>query len=209
MTAQRTKGGLVAIAAFTGLWLVQHGAEERPPPQPSTAEAFIAGAAPKEVRAKPAAAPMSPSEPVRIRIPAVKADAPLMRLGLSPDGSLDVPPADDRNIAGWYQDGTPPGARGTAIVAGHVDSSQGPAVFYHLGTLKKGHTVEVTRRDGRTAVFTVYAIEVYDNKAFPDQRVYGSSERAELRVITCGGGFSRQDGYQGNVVAYANLTAVR
>ncbi|WP_093800949.1 class F sortase [Streptomyces sp. Wb2n-11] len=210
MTDRRTKGGLVAIAVCTGLWLIQNGVEGQAPPRPSSAEAFAAGS-PRHVAsgAAPSAEPLRPSEPVRIRIPAVRVDAPVMRLGLGPDGSLDVPPAANRNVAGWYEDGTPPGAEGASVVVGHVDNARGPAVFYHLGALKKGHTVEVDRRDGSTAVFTIDAIEVYDNEDFPEQRVYGASGRAELRVITCGGAFSEETGYEGNVVAYAHLTAVR
>lgn len=124
-------------------------------------------------------------------------DAPLTELGLAPDGSLEVPPPARRDLAGWYRDGTTPGATGTAVIAGHVDHATGPAVFYNLGALRRGAAIEVPRADGRTAVFTVHAIEVYDADAFPDSRVYGPSPRAELRVITCGGGFSHRTGYRG------------
>ncbi|MFJ8695464.1 class F sortase [Streptomyces roseolilacinus] len=205
-TGTRGKGWGLAIAACVGLWLVQSGSGELNPPVPSAAEAFTAGPG----RYTPAAAePMPPSAPVRVRIPRIGVDAPVIRLGLAADGSLDVPPAGDRNLAGWYRDGTAPGARGTAIMAGHVDDDEGPAVFYALGALRKGDRVEVTRLDGRTAVFAVDAVEVYDNDDFPDEKVYGRSDRAELRVITCGGGFSPETGYQGNVVVYAHLVGAR
>lgn len=144
-----------------------------------------------------------------MRIPSIRVDAPLMGLGLTPTGSLDVPPAEKENLAGWYEAGTTPGERGTAIVAGHVDNADGPAVFYDLGALKRGATVEVDRRDGGIAVFTVYAVEVYDARDFPDAKVYGAARRPELRVITCGGGYSRSTGYQGNVVVFAHLTGSR
>jgi sortase (surface protein transpeptidase) len=129
-----------------------------------------------------------------------------MGLGLTPSGSLDVPPAEKKNLAGWYEAGTTPGETGTAIVAGHVDNADGPAVFYALGALKKGSRIEVERRDGSTARFTVYAVEVYQARDFPDDKVYGAAPRPELRVITCGGGYSRATGYQGNVVVFARLT---
>jgi sortase (surface protein transpeptidase) len=132
-----------------------------------------------------------------------------MGLGLTPQGSLDVPPPERKNLAGWYEAGTSPGERGTAVVAGHVDNAEGPAVFYDLGALRKGGTVEVDRLDGRTAVFTVDAVEVYDSRAFPDAKVYGAARRPELRVITCGGGYSQTTGYQGNVVVFAHLTGSR
>ncbi|WP_153182647.1 class F sortase, partial [Streptomyces sp. E2N166] len=122
---------------------------------------------------------------------------------------LDVPPAEEENLAGWYEAGTTPGETGTAIVAGHVDNAEGPAVFYRLGALEKGATIEVDRRDGGVAVFTVDAVEVYAAKDFPDEKVYGAANRPELRVITCGGDYSRSTGYQGNVVVFAHLTGGR
>ncbi|MFE5731328.1 class F sortase [Streptomyces sp. NPDC056528] len=204
--SNRSKGWGLAVAACVGVWLVQNGAEDVTPPVPSAAQAFAAG---PSVHTDAAADPLPPSAPVRLRIPETDVDAPVTRLGLAADGSLDVPPAEDRNLAGWYGGGTAPGAKGTAIVAGHVDNADGPAVFYTLGALKKGHRIEVDREDGRTAVFTVDAVEVYENDAFPDDKVYAEASRAEIRVITCGGGFSKKNGYQGNVVAFGHLIGVR
>lgn len=205
-TRRRAKGWGIAVAVCVGLWLVQNGTRDVTPPVPSAAQAFAAG---PDQHTDAAAEPLPPSEPVRLRIPRIDVDAPVMGLGLNDEGSLEVPPAAERNLAGWYEDGTTPGAEGTAIVAGHVDNAQGPSVFYTLGALEKGHRIEVLRADGRTAVFTIDAIEVYEADAFPDKKVYGAGERAELRVITCGGGFSEKTGYQGNVVAYAHLIGVR
>lgn len=203
VTAQvRRKGWLLAAVACTGVWLVQNGARPVTPPAPSAAQAFAAGPG---HHSRTAADPMPASAPVRLRIPEIEVDAPLMRLGLAADGSLAVPPAANSNLAGWYGGGAAPGAKGTAVIAGHVDNARGPAVFYSLGTLKKGDRIDVVRADSRTAVFTVDAVEVYENADFPDSKVYGSAGRAELRVITCGGGFSPRTGYQGNVVTYAHL----
>ncbi|MEU0629779.1 class F sortase [Streptomyces sp. NPDC005989] len=205
---EKAKGWLLVIAALAGVWLIHHGSgAQLVPPRPTAAQAFTGGPEPQP--GSPLAEPLKPSAPVRIRIPSIRVDAPVMRLGLGADGSLDVPPAGNRNIVGWYRDGTPPGSRGSAIVAGHVDNAQGRSVFYDLGALQKGSTVEVVRQDGRTAVFSLDAIEVYENKNFPDERVYGAASFASLRLITCGGGFSKETGYEGNVVAYAHLTAVR
>ncbi|GGZ28188.1 class F sortase [Streptomyces inusitatus] len=201
-----TKGWCLAIAACAGLWLVQNGSRDVTPPMPTAAEAFAAG---PHAHTDAVAAPLPPAGPLRLRIPYIDVDTPLIGLGLAKDGGLEVPPPADPNLAGWYRDGTPPGAKGTAVVAGHVDNAKGPAVFYGLGALKKGNRIEVSRQDGRTAVFTVDAIEVYEADAFPDDEVYGSRGRAELRVITCGGGFSEKSGYRGNVVAFAHLIGVR
>ncbi|MEU3477033.1 class F sortase [Streptomyces sp. NPDC033754] len=204
--SNRSKGWGIAVAACVGLWLVQNGSQDITPPVPSAAQAFAAG---PSVHTDAAADPLPPSAPVRLRIPETDVDTPMMRLGLAANGTLDVPPAGDRNLAGWYGDGITPGAKGAAIVAGHVDNARGPAVFYTLGALKKGHRIEVDRQDGRTAVFTVDAVEVYANEEFPDKKVYGETDRAEIRVITCGGGFSKKNGYQGNVVAFGHLIGVR
>lgn len=207
MRSQRSVGNTV-IAAVTfmalcsGAWLLRNGTETHAPPQPSAAQAG-------EILRRSAAPALPPSPPDRIRIPSLRVDAPLMGLGLTRTGSLDVPPAERKNLAGWYEAGTTPGETGTAIVAGHVDNADGPAVFYRLGALRKGGSIEVERRDGGTALFTVDAVEVYDAKAFPDEKVYGAASRPELRVITCGGGYSRTTGYRGNVVVFAHLTGSR
>ncbi|MEV5007172.1 MULTISPECIES: class F sortase [unclassified Streptomyces] len=195
----------VTVVAFcSGAWLLHSGAESHAPPQPGAAEGVLDPG--EEARAAPA---LPPSPPLRIRIPSIRIDAPLTGLALTKSGSLNAPPADNKNLAGWYEAGTTPGERGTAIVAGHVDNAQGPAVFYNLGALKKGSTIEVDRRDGGVAVFTVDAIEVYEAKDFPDEKVYGAAKRPELRVITCGGGYSKTTGYRGNVVVFAHLTGSR
>ncbi|MFB6992647.1 class F sortase [Streptomyces sp. NPDC056230] len=206
--SQKAESWLLIIAALAGVWLIRHGADARLiPPQPASAQAFAGGPGPQP--GSPVAEPLRPSAPVRLRIPSIRVDAPMMRLGLGADGSLDVPPAANRNVVGWYGGGTPPGSEGSAIVAGHVDNAQGRSVFYDLGALQKGSKVEVVRQDGRTAVFSLDAIEVYQSRNFPDERVYGASPYASLRLITCGGGFSETTGYEGNVVAYAHLTEVR
>ncbi|WP_128803018.1 MULTISPECIES: class F sortase [unclassified Streptomyces] len=197
-------GAVTVIALCSGAWLLGTDTGAQAPPQPSAAQARTGqGGEP------PAAPALPPSPPDRIRIPSIRVDAPLMGLALTPSGSLDVPPAAQKNLAGWYEAGTTPGERGTAVVAGHVDNSRGPAVFYDLGALQKGSRIEVARRDGSTALFAVDAVEVYDARHFPDAKVYGAAARPELRVITCGGGYSRSTGYKGNVVVFAHLTGSR
>lgn len=159
--------------------------------------------------APPAVPPLPPSPPVRLRIPVLKVDSPMMRLGLDASGALKPPPDDNPALSGWYADGTVPGSVGTAITTGHVDTRLGPGVFFLLGSLRKGATVEIVRADQTTAVFTVYAVEAYSKKDFPDKKVYGPSSRSELRVITCGGEYDKGSGYQENVVVFAALTGSR
>lgn len=217
---------LVMVAL--GIGLINHGLQRAaPPPQPSAAQQFaphtapptpdpVAPADPAPSPAAPAPPtdlvppPLAPSRPTRVRIPAIRVDAPLTGLSLLKNGQLASPPEKDPNLAGWYQDGTTPGSVGTAIIGGHVDTHTGPAVFYNLGALPKGALIDIDRADGTVARFTIDAVEAYTAKAFPDQKVYGPTPRPELRLITCGGGFDkRRKQYLGNVVAFAHLTDTR
>jgi hypothetical protein len=211
--ANAAMAAVTVFALCSGAWLLRNGAETHAPPQPSAAQARAGQDRRTEqvgrAGERHAAPALPPSPPDRIRIPAIRVNAPLTGLGLTKSGSLDVPPAARKNLGGWYEAGTTPGEQGTAIVAGHVDNAEGPAVFYDLGALTKGSTIEVDRRDGSVAVFTVDAVEAYAAKDFPDEKVYGPARRPELRVITCGGGYSRATGYQSNVVVFAHLTGSR
>ncbi|WP_232247232.1 class F sortase [Kitasatospora azatica] len=149
---------------------------------------------------------MSASPPTRIRIHAIQVDARVIPIDVDAAGHLQPPPPDDNNVVGWYRGGVTPGQNGNAVMAGHVDNKHGLSVFYSLGRLHPGATVEIERKDRTTAVFTVDAVEVYPKDHYPDDKVYGATSRSELRLITCGGRFSKKTGYLGNVVAYAHLT---
>lgn len=201
-------------AVGLGVVLIGQGLQTlTPPPQPSAAQGFPAYASlptPVQVpapRVTPPPRPLAPSTPTRVRIPAIGVNAPLTALALQASGQLAAPASEDRNLAGWYRAGTSPGAVGTAVIAGHVDTDGGPAVFYNLGALGRGALVDVDRADGVTAEFTVDAVEAYASEGFPSRKVYGPAGRPELRLITCGAGFdkARQE-YLGNVVAFAHLT---
>ncbi|MFJ4906905.1 class F sortase [Streptomyces sp. NPDC093249] len=204
--------GLVAVVLLVGVHLVRGGTEELRadgPPQPvAAARPEAPGTTAPAVRVS-APRPLPASPPVRVRVPAVGVDAPVTGVGLDADGWMEAPPPEDDRLAGWFTGAVTPGERGTAVVVGHVDTPNGRAVFYDLGALRKGHRVEVTRRDGRTAVFTVYGAEVVPKDAFPAARVYGDTGTPELRLITCGGRFTEGTGYAGNVVVSARLTGLR
>ncbi|MGW6458020.1 class F sortase [Streptomyces sp. NPDC055078] len=202
---RRSPWGVVALVMLTGIALMKNGVDVAlGPPQPAAAASL--GRPDGETFAPlvpPKALDFSPAD--RVRIPSLGIDAPLMNVGLDSDDWIEAPPPEDPNIAGWYQNGIAPGQRGTSVVVGHVDNLAGPAVFYGLGSLRKGGRVEVPRVDGRTAVFEVYGVEVFSKNDFPAARVYGDTGHAELRVITCGGGYSKADGYAGNVVVFARM----
>ncbi|MEU3660564.1 class F sortase [Streptomyces sp. NPDC032940] len=207
---KRAPWGVIALVLLTGLALIRNGSGEfdEGPPQPASAAAADTRVAGGE-NAVAGLAPLAYAVPDRVAIPAIQVDAPIMPVGLDADGWVGAPPPEDPNLAGWFTGAVSPGEKGTAVVVGHVDNKQGPAVFYGLGALKKGNRVEVSRQDGKTAVFEIYGIEVFAKDDFPGDRVYASKGTPELRVITCGGGFTKQNGYDGNVVAFARLVEVR
>ncbi|MFI7182788.1 class F sortase [Streptomyces anthocyanicus] len=207
---KRAPWGVIALVLLTGLALIRNGSGEFDvgPPQPASAAASDTRPAVGDGAAA-GVTPLPYSVPDQVSIPAIQVDAPVMGVGLDADGWVDAPPPEDPNLAGWFTGAVSPGEKGTAVVVGHVDNQQGPAVFYGLGALKKGNKVEVHRQDGKTAVFEIYGIEVFEKNNFPGDRVYGSKGSPELRVITCGGGFTKQNGYDGNVVAFARLVEVR
>jgi hypothetical protein len=146
------------------------------------------------------------SDPVRIRIPHIGVESQLVELGVDSAGSMEVP--QDAAEAGWYTLGPTPGALGPAVIAGHVSWNQVPAVFFRLGTLRRGDQVEVMREDGSRAVFTVTRVATYPKTQFPTGAVFGSIDYAGLRLITCGGDY---DGvahrFLHNVVVFARLNA--
>ena len=143
--------------------------------------------------------------PVFLTIPAIGVRAQIINLGLNPNGTLQVPRT--TTVVGWYTGSPRPGATGSAIIAGHVDSRSGPGVFFWLRAMRPGERVYVRRADGTLAVFTVTAVRMYPKDRFPTAAVYGPVPDAELRLITCGGTFDYSTrSYLSNVVVYARLT---
>ncbi|MET9659876.1 class F sortase [Streptomyces sp. NPDC006510] len=181
-----------------------------PPAAVSSAVPEILGshAAPDPVTSSKAAVgpAMSRSVPKRLSIPAIGVNAPFTDLSIGPTGQLNAPPPNDSNLVGWFKDGATPGERGAAIVAGHVDTMTGPAVFLQLQYLKPGSKVDITRADGSVATFEVDSVEQFSKAKFPDDRVYADTNSAQLRLITCGGAYDKTSkDYQDNVVAFAHL----
>jgi len=189
-------GLLVTVAGVTGLAMTRHPVaahfdtvSELPVP---------VGPIAAVARSQDVKAPL----PVALTIPAIGVQTSLVKLGLTAAGALQVPPS--TTVAGWYTGSPRPGAIGSAVIAGHIDSYSGPGVFFRLSQLRPGDHVYVRRADGTLAVFRVTAVRSYAKNQFPTQAVYGATPDAELRLITCGGTFDSQTGsYLGNTVVFA------
>jgi sortase (surface protein transpeptidase) len=202
--------GLVLVAV--GAFIVAHalGAGSKLPPAAAQGiPATVSTRVPFAPAPGTVAAPLPASTPTRIAIPAIGVSAPVTRLGLNADGTVQVPPLDNHNLAGWYDGSVAPGAKGTSVILGHVDDYAGPSVFYNIKNLRKGDEIDVTRADGGTAVFRVDGVQKAVKTNFPTSDVYGNVPYPALRLVTCGGPFDAKTGeYLDSIVVYAHLAGI-
>ncbi len=195
--------GVLLIATGTAALGVAVAAQVHAP-QPSRSAAGATGSS--------ARGPSLPrSVPVSVSIPAIGVNSKLLHLGLNADGTIQVPSLEtSSDRAAWYKYSATPGQIGSSVIEGHVDSIRGPAVFFRLGALRPGDTVNVTLADGITAVFRVTGVREYVKSRFPAEAIYGATNFAALRLITCGGAFDYASGhYLSSTVVFASLTSSR
>jgi len=201
----------IRLAGLAGTALLAGGAAaigvavlaQQHAPSPGAAAAGTVGpAAPREPS-------LRRSSPVSVAIPAIGVRSPLLRLGLNPDGTMQVPDlATSADEAAWYKNSVTPGQLGTAVIEGHVDSEVGPAVFFRLGAVHPGDRIDVALADGMTAVFRVTGVREYAKADFPTEMIYGPTRYASLRLVTCGGTFDSGTGhYLSSVVVFASLVS--
>jgi sortase (surface protein transpeptidase) len=193
--------GLAVIAGGTaGLLLTRHST---PAMRPAAAGVAVLPAPTGPIVAPPqSAAPKPVAAPVSLTIPLIGVRTQLITLGLTSVGELQVPSS--TAVAGWYTGSPRPGAVGSAIIVGHIDSYRGPGVFYRLIKLTRGDKIYVRRADGTLVEFRVTSVQIYLKDRFPTEDVYGPVPDAELRLITCGGAFDPATGhYLSNIVVYA------
>jgi len=151
------------------------------------------------------------SVPVAVEIPAIGVDSRLLHLGVNPDGTIQVPSlVTSADEAAWYKYSATPGQIGSSVIEGHVDSTAGPAVFFRLGALRPGDAIDVRLADGVTAIFRVTGVREYLKSEFPAKAIYGATDYAALRLITCGGAFDYTTGhYLSSTIVFASLISSR
>lgn len=215
--------GTVALLAGVLAVIVAVRAQQSAPQPPASAASFVPvttrppapGPTPPPSSAHPRPSPtvhgptLARSVPTHLDIPAIGVHSPLPGLGLAADGTVQVPPLGCHSHAGWYKYSPTPGQEGPAIILGHIDSAAcGPGVFFHLGDLRQRDTVSITLADHTVAVFAVERVVEYRKAHFPTLAVYGNTDHAALRLITCGGKFDpSKRSYESNIVAYAALVS--
>lgn len=193
----------------------QDASPPSPPARTTAAASPIEAAPPPASSSLPTTAAPAPSRkapeprilPAEIRIPSIGVTSVVTQIGLNPDGTLAVPqPGPDYDKAAWYEGSPTPGQTGPSVIEGHVDSAaNGPSVFYDLGKLIPGETIDITLEDRSVVTFVVDDVLEFPKDAFPTERVYGNTDRPELRLITCGGEFDSKRGhYLNNTVVFAH-----
>jgi Sortase domain len=211
-------GVVLAVAGVLTFTTALQGQQDAPGPPASAASAVPLSPAPSSAAA-PSVSPstsdratgpiLAASQPTALSIPAIGVRSKIGVLGLNPDQTVEVPPLGKDSYAGWYKYSPSPGQLGPSILLGHIDSAQyGPGVFFKLGALRPRDTVSISRSDGTVAVFRVERVVEYPKAHFPTAEVYGNTDRAALRLITCGGKFDPSvRSYEDNIVAYASLVS--
>ncbi|GMA30111.1 class F sortase [Litorihabitans aurantiacus] len=171
-------------------------------PEPEAPPSEEAPAPAPEPEPEPVASLGVGVDPVALRIADIEVDEQMMELGIADDGKMEVP--DDWDRVGWFTGGGRPGGRGPTVIAGHVDSPTGPAVFFRLTELEVGDRVEVDDADGTTHAYEVYRVENFLKDDYPTREVFGALATDELRLVTCTGEFdTRSQRHDQNRVVFA------
>lgn len=145
-------------------------------------------------------------EPSLIEIPSIGVDAAIESTGILENGEMGVP--EDVDQVGWFEPGFKVGSKGNSVLAGHVDSLTGPAVFYDLTKVEIGELVTVTDTEGRKMVFEVKEINSYETDQAPIEKIFGKSDKRMLNLITCTGNFNRDIGsHEERLVISAELVS--
>jgi hypothetical protein len=193
-------GIVVVCAAAAGFARASHTGRPATP----VGHAALTPIPPGHWAAVPPATAVAAPKPTGLVIPVIGVRTRLIHLGVTPAGALQVPAS--TAVAGWYTGSPRPGAVGSAVIVGHIDSVSGPGVFFRLRELRPGDLIYVQRGHASMAVFKVTAVSNYLKSQFPTDAVYGPVPNAQLRLITCGGTFDPATGhYQSNVVVFAVL----
>ncbi len=145
------------------------------------------------------------TEPMRLLVPEISLDTTFEDpLGVNNDRTIEVPEGYEE--VAYYKYGPIPGEIGPAVILGHVDSYEGPAVFYRLRELEVGDLIEVVHENGATSTFAVTSAQTHKQSGFPTEAVYSDLDHAGLRLITCTGTFNHgEQVYSHNLIIFAEL----
>lgn len=145
------------------------------------------------------------SNPTAIAFPRLDVLAPIVPVGVLPDGELLVP--EDPDVVGWWAagGGLQSGA-GVVVLAGHVDSHRlGAGVFRALRDLQAGDEVLVVDHTGAQHVFVVDG-RTQLRKSELALELFTPTDPLRLVLVTCGGRFDpTARRYADNIIVTAIL----
>lgn len=171
-------------------------------PQVAPAPAVEAGPVPDAVAAPTVSDRAAPSWVRRLRLPAAGVDAGIEPVLTDGQGRMAVPSRPD--LVGWYAAGPTPGSPGDAVLDGHLDTSQGLAVFGRLSRTAPGDRLTVQWGAGATLEFVVDSVRLYGYDARPEG-LFARDGPARLSLITCAGQWDSQRGnYRQRLVVEAH-----
>lgn len=143
-------------------------------------------------------------EPHRIDISSIGVDAIVEQVGVIENGQMGVP--ESFETVGWYNQGHMPGERGNTVISGHVDSRNGPAVFFELKNLDTRDEIQVFNKEEESLTYVVDRIETYGEGEAPVDAIFDYSCQSNLNLITCTGTFDRSvREYSDRLVVYSSL----
>jgi sortase (surface protein transpeptidase) len=148
------------------------------------------------------------SKPVRLKIPHINVDTAVGTVGRTSSNEIGAPKGNHINDAGWFDESPTPGQYGPSVIVGHIDTQHGPSVFFRLGELRHGNTIQITRKDDTNATFVVDTARRYpDRTKLPaGQLLGGHVDRSGLRLVTCTDYDHTTGHYRGNTIISAHLT---
>jgi len=138
--------------------------------------------------------------PSDLIIPSINLISPIQAVGITNGGAMAVPNGATNNV-GWYEDGTIPGATGSAVIDAHVF-----AAFAKLKYLSPGSDIYVLAQDGSIRHFVVTRTKTYANADVPLNLLFNRSDGQYLNLITCAGKLTPDHStYDSRLVVYAEL----
>ncbi|HVD02408.1 MAG TPA: class F sortase [Candidatus Dormibacteraeota bacterium] len=126
--------------------------------------------------------------PSRLQIPSLAIDAQVESLGVDATGAMETP--SKLFDVGWFRPGPSPGARGDAVIDGHVGLPGYPLIFTDLARIAVGADLVVIHADGARSHFTVDAVSGWPANSHPTG-LFATDGPARLTLITCTGPYDR------------------
>ena len=183
-------------------------AQPEGPASSGTSSPTTTAASPANIPLRPAAPPAAAAAlpaPTSLTVAGTSINMTVVPVGVSPGGAMEIPERFDQ--AGWYRFGPAPGAdAGTAVIAGHIDTTSEQAPFSQLKTLAAGTAIQVGRLDAPPLVYRVVSVGLMSKDRFDGDSLFRRTGPHELKVVTCGGRWlDEAKDYSDNVIVTAVL----